>query len=108
MTKAGFHQVAAALTRAGVPFIVVGGIAVNEHGYGRNTFDVDVVIRLDPDSIIRAFAALAELGYRPRVPVDAQQFADPEQRRRLLERPEVIRAIGEDTAAMARERVQGS
>jgi hypothetical protein len=31
-----------------------------------------------------------------------------EQRLRLLERPEVIRAIGEDTAAMARERVQGS
>ena len=29
-----------------------------------------------------------------------------EQRLRLLERPEVIRAIGEDTAAMARERVQ--
>jgi hypothetical protein len=34
--------------------------------------------------------------------------ASEEQRLRLLERPEVIRAIGEDTAAMARERVQGS
>ena len=31
-----------------------------------------------------------------------------EQRFRLLERPEVIRAIGEDTAAAARERVQRS
>jgi len=31
-----------------------------------------------------------------------------EQRLRLLERPEVIRAIGEDTAAMARERVRQS
>jgi hypothetical protein len=31
-----------------------------------------------------------------------------EQRFRLLERPEVIRAIGEDTAAMARERVRES
>jgi hypothetical protein len=29
-----------------------------------------------------------------------------EQRVRLLERPEVIRAIGEDTAAMARERIR--
>jgi hypothetical protein len=29
-----------------------------------------------------------------------------DQRLRLLERPEVIRAIGEDTAAMARERVR--
>jgi hypothetical protein len=29
-----------------------------------------------------------------------------EQRLRLLDRPEVIRAIGEDTAAMARDRVR--
>ncbi len=31
--------------------------------------------------------------------------ATEEQRRRLLERPEVIHAIGEDTAAMAREQI---
>ena len=31
-----------------------------------------------------------------------------EQRLRLLERPEVIRAVGEDTAAMAAERVRES
>lgn len=30
-----------------------------------------------------------------------------DQRLRLLERPEVIRAVGEDTAAMARDRVTG-
>ncbi len=33
--------------------------------------------------------------------------ATDEQRVRLLERPEVIRAIGEDTAAVARERARG-
>ena len=32
--------------------------------------------------------------------------ATDEQRLRLLERPEVIRAVGEDTAAMAAERVR--
>ena len=31
-----------------------------------------------------------------------------EQRLRLLERPEVIRAIGEDTAAVARDRARGT
>ena len=34
--------------------------------------------------------------------------ASDEQRLRLLERPEVIRAVGEDTAAMAAERVRES
>ncbi|MFN2507513.1 MAG: hypothetical protein ABR589_01935 [Chthoniobacterales bacterium] len=85
MTRADFHQIAAALNRADVPFLVVGGIAVNEHGYGRNTFAVDLVIRLAPDLIIRAFDALAKIGYRPSVPTTAEQFADAEQRRRLLE-----------------------
>ena len=32
--------------------------------------------------------------------------ASEEQRLRLLERPDVIRAIGEDTAAMAQQRVR--
>ncbi len=32
--------------------------------------------------------------------------ATEEQRLRLLERPEVIRAVGEDTAAMARDRAR--
>jgi hypothetical protein len=34
--------------------------------------------------------------------------ATDDQRLRLLERPEVIRAVGEDTAAMAAERVRES
>jgi hypothetical protein len=34
--------------------------------------------------------------------------ATEEQRVRLLERPEVIRAVGEDTAEMARDRVRES
>lgn len=85
MTKADFHQIAATLNRAEIPFVVVGGIAVNEHGYGRNTFDVDLVIRLAPKFIVRTFTALAELGYRPSVPITAEQFADADLRRELLE-----------------------
>lgn len=85
MTKAHFHFIAEALHRAEVPFLVVGGVAVVEHGYGRNTFDVDLVIRLTPDVIERAFSALAQIGYRPSVPITAAQFADADARRALLE-----------------------
>lgn len=58
MTKSDFHLIAKALRDAEIPFLVVGGIAVVEHGYGRNTIDVDVVIRLAPDVIERAFRSL--------------------------------------------------
>ena len=85
MTKAAFQLIAEALTRADVPFLVVGGIAVVEYGYGRNTFHVDLVIRLTPEVIDRAFGALERIRYRPSVPITAAQFANADGRRVLRE-----------------------
>jgi predicted nucleotidyltransferase len=82
MKKASFDAVARALSEANVPFLVVGGIAVIHHGYGRLTQDVDLVIRLEPGVILRAFRALAGIGYHPAVPITAEQFADPALRGR--------------------------
>lgn len=73
-----------ALNEAHVRFIVVGGLAVNAHGYGRQTWDVDLVIQLQPEAIRSAFRALASLGYSPRVPVTAEGFGDPKQRARWI------------------------
>ena len=84
MKLASFETLVRALNEAQVPFIVVGGLAVNAHGYGRVTWDVDLVIRLQPDPIRNAFRALGSLGYRPRVPVTADGFSDPEQRARWI------------------------
>lgn len=84
MKLASVEAVARALNNAGVPFIVVGGLAVVAHGYGRQTADVDFVVRLDSASIQAMFAALEVLGFRPRVPVTANGFADPVQRRRWV------------------------
>ena len=84
MKRASFEAVVRALNEANVPFIVVGGIAVNAHGYGRQTWDVDLVVQLRPDPIRDAFRAFASLGYRPRVPVTAEGFSDPAQRARWI------------------------
>lgn len=80
MKVASIESVARTLNDAGVPFIVVGGLAVVAHGYGRHTQDLDLVFRLQPDTIRAAFAALAALGYAPRVPVTAETFADAKLR----------------------------
>lgn len=80
MRSASFAAIARALNEANVPYIVVGGLAVIAHGYGRPTQDVGLVIRLDPTSINNAFAALSTIGYLPRVPIKAADFADPLQR----------------------------
>ncbi len=69
-----------ALNEAEVRALVVGGLAVNAHGYLRFTKDADLAIQLDPANIERAFRALATLGYQPRVPISAAQFSIPAMR----------------------------
>jgi hypothetical protein len=83
MKVASFEAIVRALNDAGVPFVVVGGLAVIAHGYGRSTFDVDLVIRLQEDCIKRAFEALNRIDYHPAVPVTAEEFSNPEIRERL-------------------------
>lgn len=73
------------LDAAGVRFILVGGLAVIAHGYLRVTRDADIVIELVPENIQRAFDALASIGYRPTVPITAEEFASPAKRREWRE-----------------------
>jgi len=58
MKLASVEAVARALGEAGVPFIVVGGLAVVAHGYGRQTQGLGVVIPLKPEAVRGAFRAL--------------------------------------------------
>src|SRR3546814_290524 len=44
--------------------------------------DIDLVIALDADNIQRAFGALASLGYRPLVSINAHSFSDEAQRQK--------------------------
>ncbi len=77
MKLSSFEAIVGALNEAGVQYLVVGGIAVNAHGYLRVTNDVDIVIRLERGDIVAAFASLAAIGYFPSVPITAEEFADP-------------------------------
>ena len=79
------EQIFRALNTAEVKYLVAGGLAVNAHGYLRFTKDVGFVLRLLPENIKQAFAALAGLGYRPNVPVTGEQFADPKQRQSWID-----------------------
>jgi len=49
-------KVARALADAGIPHVFVGGLAVQQHGYVRNTLDVDVVVS-DVDAACDRLAA---------------------------------------------------
>jgi hypothetical protein len=79
------EQVLAALEAAQVRYLVVGGVAVVLHGHLRTTADLDLVVELAPDNARRAVAALGSLGFRPRAPVPAEQFADAAARKAWVE-----------------------
>lgn len=76
MKLASFEAIVKALNDAGVRYLIAGGLAVNAHGYLRYTKDADLVIELLPDNILAALDALGRLGYRPAIPVRAEDFAD--------------------------------
>jgi hypothetical protein len=57
----GNAEIFVTLRRHAVPFVVIGGHAVNYHGYQRTTEDVDVVWRRTEDSEHALLRALSEL-----------------------------------------------
>jgi hypothetical protein len=65
-----------ALNDANAHYLIVGGLAVVAHGYPRLTVDIDIVLSLERENVLRAMKALHAIGYRPLAPVKAEQFAD--------------------------------
>lgn len=66
---------------AGIRYLVVGGIAVNLHGYARLTVDLDLMLDLSRDNLTLVVDALEELGYVPRVPVNPGDIVSEEKRK---------------------------
>ena len=74
-----------ALNDANVKYVVVGGLATVLHGYARLTVDVDLMVDLAPEEAARAVQTLESLGFKPRAPVPAAQFADAAKRKEWIE-----------------------
>ncbi len=65
-----------ALNEAKVQYLVVGGLAVNAHGYVRLTRDVDIVLALEPENALRGLQALLKIDYHLAIPAQPEEFAD--------------------------------
>jgi predicted nucleotidyltransferase len=90
MDVASLEAVIDAMNRAGVVYVVAGGVAVIAHGYARTTTDLDLIIALDSENCLLAMKALEALGYRPRAPVRPADFANAESRRSWIEEKGMI------------------
>ena len=80
MEVRSIEAIVKALNDAKVEYLIVGGLAVNAHGFERFTNDVDLVIGLEPANIKSALHALQAVGYRMSIPVTPEEFANRELR----------------------------
>jgi predicted nucleotidyltransferase len=78
------ERVLKALEDAAVGYIVVGGVAMVLHGHLRTTADLDLVIHLERENVVRAIDALKRLRYRPRAPVAIEELADQASREKWI------------------------
>ena len=61
-----------------IDYLIVGGLAVNLYGVPRVTQDIDIILALDKENILKLNGIFSSLGYVPRLPgVDPEELADP-------------------------------
>lgn len=72
-----YEEVFRKLGEKKIRYAVAGGIALVLHGALRFTADLDLIVKLSSDNLEGFISAMDELGYKPKLPVKAGDFADP-------------------------------
>jgi hypothetical protein len=85
MDPGPFASVLAALSRAEVRFLVVGGVACVLNGLVRTTEDVDLLVDAEPENVRRLLQVLATLGEGHARELAVEDFTDEEGAIRLIE-----------------------
>jgi len=70
-----FQTIFEELNKLGIDYLVIGGLAVNFHGVPRMTYDIDLMILLESENILKLVTKLTHWGYKPRVPIDPRDLA---------------------------------
>ena len=75
-----FQTIFKELNDLGIDYLVVGGLAVNFHGVPRMTYDIDLMILLEQENILKVVTKLTQWGYKPKIPIDPRDLADETKR----------------------------
>lgn len=73
------------LVNSDIKFVIAGGIAVNLLGVPRFTADLDLIVALDKDNVLKFVKSMTRLGFKPKVPVQPEALADPASRKLWIE-----------------------
>lgn len=76
-----FKRLFDSLDKESVKYLVGGGIAVNLYGIERATADIDIILKLDKENLLRFIDVAKELGLKPKIPVKVEDLMDEEKRK---------------------------
>jgi len=77
----GFVALFDVLNKNNVQYLVAGGVAVNLYGIERATADIDLVVYLESENLGRFIDVMKGLGFKPKIPVRFEEFADAKKRK---------------------------
>ncbi|OGQ37182.1 MAG: hypothetical protein A3F16_05695 [Deltaproteobacteria bacterium RIFCSPHIGHO2_12_FULL_43_9] len=85
-----YQQILEELYKAGVEFIIGGGVAAALHGVERFTVDIDLSLHMTKSNIKKFIEVMKQTGLRPRVPVNPEVLLDPGERARIVEEKNAV------------------
>lgn len=68
-----------AMKDAGVEFVLVGGFAVQLHGFVRSTIDLDIVLAMDDENLSKFIDVAKQFGLAPIIPVSIESLKNAAQ-----------------------------
>lgn len=80
-----FESIFRSLNNAGIKYLVVGGVAVNLHGFVRFTGDLDILVLLEEDNLRNLDKLMKKMGYSERIPVSILELRDNKKAKEWLE-----------------------
>lgn len=81
-----FQKVFTEFNKEKIKYLVVGGVAVNLHGYVRFTGDLDILVLLEEKNLKKLDHVMKKMGYSERIPVSVLELRDEKKVRDWLEK----------------------
>jgi hypothetical protein len=72
-------EILQSLSDAQVQYVLVGGLAVQLHGFLRSTFDVDLVLAMNDENLARFIDIANRFGLLPVIPVPIDSLRNAQQ-----------------------------
>ena len=76
-----YEEVFRKLAEERIKYAVAGGVALVLHGVVRLTADLDLIVEMSKENLEQFLTAMHDLGYKPKQPVKARDFINPQNRK---------------------------